>query len=64
MDGYMAEVVAYDKAYPKLFNVQIMKVANRYDDQIRVICADCYFLYLRVMSNMKACPSIRFLVST
>ena len=54
MDGYVAEEVAYVKPYPKLFNVEIMEVTDRYDDQIRFNCAVCYFLYptLCSMSNM------------
>ena len=45
MDGYVAVVVAYSKPYPKLFNVEIMDVANGYDDYINVKCADGYFHY-------------------
>jgi len=45
MDGYVAEVIAYVKTYPKLFNVQSMAVADRYDDYTRVNFAGCYFLY-------------------
>ena len=54
MDRYVAEVVASVKAHPKLFNVQIMEVAEIYDEHIRVDVADCYFLYstLCAISNM------------
>ena len=34
MDWYVAYVAAYTKAYTKLFNVQIVEVADRSDDYI------------------------------
>ena len=54
MDGYVAEVVAYVETFPKLFNVQMMEVVDRYDHHMRVKCADCYFHYLTLcaMGNM------------
>ena len=39
----VAEAVAYAKAVPKFFNVQIMELADRYNDHIKVNYADCYF---------------------
>ena len=40
MDRYVVEVVAYAKAYPTLFNLQVIEVADRYDGHIRFNCVD------------------------
>ena len=40
MDECVAEVVAYAKAYSNLFNLQIMEVADIYDDHSKVNCVN------------------------
>ena len=60
------EQVCGGSDFPTIFNEKIKEVFHRYDNYLRVNCADCYSLYqtLCAMTNVQEYPCIHFPIST